>query len=148
MIMMDTENLSPSSSSSGGTFTSSSPPSYPFPNYQSYLSTMSTTNGLPRQFVKSMRTLFNILDDSGSGLVPLVEFERRWREDAVPNLPGVVDALRAVAPTDGLLSFDNFVCGLRVALTRSRRKDTVHQQLHRIGHYRGERCKLLVLHFE
>jgi len=80
----------------------------------------SSTSGLPRQFVDSMRTLFDILDDGGLGLVPLLEIERRWRDDAVPNLPGVLDCLRAVAPVDGLLSFETFVKGLRKALVRAR----------------------------
>uniref|UniRef100_H2YCC7 Suppressor APC domain-containing protein n=1 Tax=Ciona savignyi TaxID=51511 RepID=H2YCC7_CIOSA len=67
-----------------------------------------------------MKTLFNILDDNGIGLVPLTEIERRWRDDAVPNLPGVLDCLRSVAPPDGLLSFETFVWGLRTALSRAR----------------------------
>nr|CAB3262571.1 uncharacterized protein LOC100180449 [Phallusia mammillata] len=67
-----------------------------------------------------MKTLFNILDDAGVGLVPLTEIERRWRDDAVPNLPGVLDCLRSVAPSDGLLSFETFVWGLRTALARAR----------------------------
>uniref|UniRef100_F6Z5D4 Suppressor APC domain-containing protein n=1 Tax=Ciona intestinalis TaxID=7719 RepID=F6Z5D4_CIOIN len=77
--------------------------------------------GLPKQFVNSMKTLFNILDDTGVGLVPLTEIERRWRDDAVPNLPGVLDCLRSVAPVDGLLSFEVFVWGLRTALSRARK---------------------------
>uniref|UniRef100_H2YCC9 Suppressor APC domain-containing protein n=1 Tax=Ciona savignyi TaxID=51511 RepID=H2YCC9_CIOSA len=77
-------------------------------------------SGLPKQFVNSMKTLFNILDDNGIGLVPLTEIERRWRDDAVPNLPGVLDCLRSVAPPDGLLSFETFVWGLRTALSRAR----------------------------
>lgn len=85
----------------------------------------STLNGLPKQFVNSMMTLFNILDEAGTGFVPLVEIERRWREDAVPNLPGVLDALRTVAPRSGMLSFENFVYGLRTALARVRKKDDV-----------------------
>ncbi|CAK8675233.1 unnamed protein product [Clavelina lepadiformis] len=78
-------------------------------------------SGLPRQFVNSMKTLFNILDDAGVGYVPLTEIERRWRDDAVPNLPGVLDSLRAVAPKNGLLSFDVFVWGLRSALAKARK---------------------------
>nr|XP_002131251.1 uncharacterized protein LOC100180449 [Ciona intestinalis] len=78
-------------------------------------------SGLPKQFVNSMKTLFNILDDTGVGLVPLTEIERRWRDDAVPNLPGVLDCLRSVAPVDGLLSFEVFVWGLRTALSRARK---------------------------
>ena len=68
-----------------------------------------------------MKTLFNILDDAGVGYVPLTEIERRWRDDAVPNLPGVLDSLRAVAPKNGLLSFDVFVWGLRSALAKARK---------------------------
>ena len=75
---------------------------------------------LPRQFVQSMKTLFNILDDSKTGYVSLSDIERRWRSDAVPNLPGVLECLRIVAPPDGFLSFNYFVTGLKLALCRAR----------------------------
>lgn len=79
-----------------------------------------TSSGLPFEFVKSMRTLFDMMDDTSSGRVAFSEIERRWRDDAVPNLPGVLEALRIVAPNEQLLTFEDFVNGLSLALRRVR----------------------------
>ena len=67
------------------------------------------------------QVLFSLLDRKRTGLVPLQEIERRWRVDAVPNLPGVLDALRAAAPGDGLISYEMFDWSLRVSLARVQR---------------------------
>lgn len=131
--MTETENISPSSSmtssKSYGSSTSSG----------GYISSMQEYNnslqGLPKQFVKSMRTLFDMLDDSNTGAVPLAEIERRWRDDAVPNLPGVLSALREVAPPKQMLTFDIFVCGLRLALSRARRNEVLPlKSLNKVPH--------------
>ena len=53
--------------------------------------------GLPKQFVTAMRTLFDVLDDTKSGQVALSDIEMWWRKDkeeggSVPN--GVIESLR------------------------------------------------------
>jgi hypothetical protein len=76
--------------------------------------------GLPKQFVTSLRTLYDILDENHTGYVRLVDIEMRWHEEGVKGLPsGVVDALRKVTPTNGYLTFERFVAGLKLALFQS-----------------------------
>ncbi|XP_046370267.1 suppressor APC domain-containing protein 2-like isoform X2 [Haliotis rufescens] len=78
-----------------------------------------TIDGLPKQFISSLRILFEILDENRSGYVRLCDIESRWSENGVKGLPtGVVEALRKVTPSDGLLSFSKFVAGLRLALLK------------------------------
>ncbi|XP_056314880.1 suppressor APC domain-containing protein 2 isoform X2 [Danio aesculapii] len=69
---------------------------------------------LPRAFLHSLRTLFDILDDQQRGFVHLSEIESRWRGAGERGLPaGVLESLRRVAPVNGCLSFERFVAGLR-----------------------------------
>lgn len=69
---------------------------------------------LPRAFLHSLRTLFDILDDERRGFVHLSEIESRWRGAGERDLPaGVLESLRRVAPVHGCLSFERFVAGLR-----------------------------------
>lgn len=69
---------------------------------------------LPRAFLHSLRTLFDILDDQRRGFVHLSEIESRWRGAGERDLPaGVLESLRRVAPVNGCLSFERFVAGLR-----------------------------------
>ncbi|KAF2980921.1 hypothetical protein EK904_003945 [Melospiza melodia maxima] len=71
------------------------------------------TEGLPR----SLRTLFDILDDRRRGYVHLREIESRWRGAEAQELPaGVMEGLRQAAPASGYLTFERFVLGLRAAL--------------------------------
>ncbi|NXI04319.1 SAPC2 protein, partial [Pachycephala philippinensis] len=57
------------------------------------------TEGLPRVFLQSLRTLFDILDDRGRGYVHLREIESRWRGAEAQELPaGVMEGLRQAAP--------------------------------------------------
>ncbi|KAM4889532.1 suppressor APC domain-containing protein 2 [Sylvia borin] len=75
------------------------------------------TEGLPRVFLQSLRTLFDILDDRGRGYVHLREIESRWRGAEAQELPaGVMEGLRQAAPASGYLTFERFVLGLRAAL--------------------------------
>ncbi|XP_033731990.1 suppressor APC domain-containing protein 2-like [Pecten maximus] len=77
--------------------------------------------GLPKQFVKSLRVLFDILDEQRCGYVRFVDIESRWHEEGVQGLPsGVIEALRKVTPQNGYLSFDRFVAGLKLAMLTSR----------------------------
>ncbi|NXJ79034.1 SAPC2 protein, partial [Trogon melanurus] len=75
------------------------------------------TEGLPRVFLQSLRTLFDILDDRRRGYVHLREIESRWRGAEARELPaGVMEGLRRAAPPSGYLTFERFVLGLRAAL--------------------------------
>uniref|UniRef100_A0A8C2TYW7 Suppressor APC domain containing 2 n=1 Tax=Coturnix japonica TaxID=93934 RepID=A0A8C2TYW7_COTJA len=75
------------------------------------------TEGLPRAFLQSLRTLFDILDDRRRGYVHLQEIESRWQGAEARELPaGVLDGLRRAAPPSGYLTFERFVLGLRAAL--------------------------------
>ncbi|KAK2514182.1 Sapcd2 [Columba livia] len=75
------------------------------------------TEGLPRVFLQSLRTLFDILDDRRRGYVHLREIESRWRGAEARELPaGVLEGLRRAAPASGYLTFERFVLGLRAAL--------------------------------
>ncbi|NWR05428.1 SAPC2 protein, partial [Paradoxornis webbianus] len=75
------------------------------------------TDGLPRVFLQSLRTLFDILDDRRRGYVHLREIESRWRGAEAQELPaGVMEGLRQAAPASGYLTFERFVLGLRAAL--------------------------------
>lgn len=75
------------------------------------------TEGLPRVFLQSLRTLFDILDDRRRGYVHLREIESRWRGTEARELPaGVMEGLRRAAPASGYLTFERFVLGLRAAL--------------------------------
>ncbi|XP_059152158.1 suppressor APC domain-containing protein 2-like [Physella acuta] len=78
-------------------------------------------DGLPKQFLSSLRILFDILDENQTGFVRLRDIESRWSDDGVRGLPpGVVDGLRKVTPSSGLLSFDRFVAGLKLVLTKKK----------------------------
>ncbi|KAM5259609.1 suppressor APC domain-containing protein 2 isoform 2-T2 [Hipposideros larvatus] len=76
-----------------------------------------STEGLPRAFLQSLRTLFDILDDRRRGYVHLREIESRWQDADASELPrGVLEGLRQVAPASGYLTFERFVTGLRTSL--------------------------------
>ncbi|KAK2495035.1 hypothetical protein MC885_018294 [Smutsia gigantea] len=78
---------------------------------------VSGTDGLPRAFLQSLRTLFDILDDRRRGCVHLREIESRWQGADARELPrGVLEGLRQVAPASGYLTFERFVAGLRTSL--------------------------------
>ncbi|GAB1604961.1 bromodomain-containing protein DDB_G0280777-like isoform X2 [Argonauta hians] len=97
-------------------------------NYDTSLCSLKNNNSLddlPKQFVSSLRILFDILDENHSGYVRLLDIESRWKEDGVKGLPpGVVDALRKVTPQNGYLNFDRFVAGLKLVLWRNKLNDS------------------------
>lgn len=81
-----------------------------------------STDGLPKQFISSLKVLFDILDEGKCGYVKFSDIEARWHEEGVRGLPsGVTEALRKVTPTNGYLSFDRFVAGLKLALLTSQK---------------------------
>ncbi|XP_030006092.1 suppressor APC domain-containing protein 2 [Sphaeramia orbicularis] len=76
-----------------------------------------STDGLPKAFLHSLRTLFDILDDGGRGYVHISEIESRWQGADTRDLPGgVLGCLRRVAPPHGCLTFERFVAGLRYSM--------------------------------
>ncbi|KAM9841839.1 suppressor APC domain-containing protein 2 [Aulostomus maculatus] len=76
-----------------------------------------STDGLPKAFLHSLRTLFDILDDSGRGYVHISEIESRWQGADTRELPGgVLSCLRRVTPPHGCLTFERFVAGLRYSM--------------------------------
>ncbi|CAH2316857.1 Hypothetical predicted protein [Pelobates cultripes] len=83
-----------------------------------------STQGLPRAFLHSLRTLFDILDDRRRGSVHIQEIESRWQGAETRELPlGVLHCLRKVAPPDGYLTFDRFVLGLRTSMLNSQNRE-------------------------
>ncbi|KAJ9587698.1 hypothetical protein L9F63_018878 [Diploptera punctata] len=84
-----------------------------------------TLDGLPKQFVVAMRTLFDIMDDKRTGYVKFSEIEHRWQDDGTKGLPkGVIDSLQKVTPPNGLLSFERFCAGLKICLLRNQVEST------------------------
>ncbi|XP_046997370.1 suppressor APC domain-containing protein 2 isoform X1 [Schistocerca americana] len=84
-----------------------------------------TLDGLPKQFVIAMRTLFDIMDDKRTGYVKFSEIENRWQDDGTKGLPkGVIDSLQKVTPPNGLLSFERFCAGLKICLLRNQVEST------------------------
>ncbi|KAF7217148.1 suppressor APC domain-containing protein 2 isoform X2 [Nothobranchius furzeri] len=76
-----------------------------------------STDGLPKAFLHSLRTLFDILDDTGRGYVHISEIESRWQGADTSELPGgVLGCLRRVTPPHGCLTFERFVAGLRYSM--------------------------------
>ena len=77
-----------------------------------------TDNSLPPEFIKYMRTLFDILDENKTGFVQLSDIEACWghRNGIVQETGGVLEYLRKVTPSNGLLSFDRLCLGFGEAL--------------------------------
>lgn len=98
-------------------------------------------DGLPRQFVASMRTLFEIMDEPKTGSVHFADIESRWRDDESKRIPrGVVECLKKVTPPDGMLTFERFCAGLKICLLRNRSvgegengKPPLPAVVHRVG---------------
>ncbi|TDG47715.1 hypothetical protein AWZ03_005859 [Drosophila navojoa] len=90
---------------------------------------LSSLDALPKQFVLSMKKLFDILDDKQSGYVRFADIEKGWQDDGSKGLPqGVLDSLRRVTPPSGLLSFERFCAGLKLCLLRNQQQQTQHLQ--------------------
>ncbi|XP_034111352.1 suppressor APC domain-containing protein 2 [Drosophila albomicans] len=84
---------------------------------------LSSLDALPKQFVLSMKKLFDILDDKHSGYVRYTDIEKGWQDDGSKGLPqGVLDSLRRVTPPSGLLSFERFCAGLKLCLLRNQQQ--------------------------
>ncbi|XP_030560421.1 suppressor APC domain-containing protein 2 [Drosophila novamexicana] len=92
---------------------------------------LSSLDALPKQFVLSMKKLFDILDDKHSGYVRYADIEKGWQDDGSKGLPqGVLDSLRRVTPPSGLLSFERFCAGLKLCLLRNQQQTQAQIQVH------------------
>ncbi|KAJ8978527.1 hypothetical protein NQ317_000899 [Molorchus minor] len=95
----------------------------------STMTSSSTLDGLPKQFVAAMRTLFDIMDDKKTGFVNFADIENRWQDDDAKGLPkGVIESLRKVTPPNGMLSFERFCAGLKICLLRNQVERREKQQ--------------------
>ncbi|KAL0965459.1 hypothetical protein UPYG_G00281510 [Umbra pygmaea] len=88
-----------------------------------------STDGLPKAFLHSLRTLFDILDDGKRGYVHISEIESRWQGTDTHDLPGgVLECLRRVAPPHGCLTFERFVAGLRYSMLNPEHNTHINAQ--------------------
>lgn len=73
---------------------------------------------LPPHFVKSLQTLFSILDrqHENCGEIPFDLIASRWQTLQQQLPPSFLECLRRVTPPDGMLSFERFLAGFRLAL--------------------------------
>ncbi|XP_062845124.1 suppressor APC domain-containing protein 2 [Trichomycterus rosablanca] len=102
-----------------------------------------TTDGLPKAFLHSLRTLFDILDDGRRGYVHISEIESRWQGAETQDLPGgVLESLRRVAPPHGCLTFERFVAGLRYSIPNPENGNKAHFTNHnKPGHLHSNSFK-------
>lgn len=84
------------------------------------------TQDLPREFLRYLKTLFDILDEKGTGFVRLTDIESRWKTKHGSNglSEGVIENLRKVTPKNGLLSFERLCTGMKLALKTQPRAQT------------------------
>ncbi|KAL1518201.1 hypothetical protein ABEB36_001862 [Hypothenemus hampei] len=103
----------------------------------------STLDNLPKPFVTAMRTLFDIMDDKKTGFVNLSDIEARWQEDSNKALPkGVLESLRKVTPSSGLLSFERFCAGLKISLLRNQMENRQQSQQQQHQQQEHELCSV------
>ncbi|XP_043463167.1 suppressor APC domain-containing protein 2 isoform X1 [Leptopilina heterotoma] len=77
----------------------------------------SNSDGLPKSFISAMKTLFDIMDDQNTGFIKFSDIKERWQDDGAQGLPkGVLESLKKVAPSNGMLSFERFCAGLKISL--------------------------------
>ncbi|XP_063066458.1 suppressor APC domain-containing protein 2 isoform X2 [Engraulis encrasicolus] len=97
-----------------------------------------TTDGLPKAFLQSLRTLFDILDDGRRGYVHISEIEGRWQGAESQGLPsGVLECLWRVTPPHGCLTFERFVAGLRNSMLNPENGNVKHQPCAQIPYTSG-----------
>lgn len=99
------------------------------------------TQDLPREFLRYLRTLFDILDEKGSGFVRLDDIESRWKTKHGSNglSEGVIESLRKVTPKNGLLSFERLCTGMKLALKTQPR--TQNGNVNGYSHSHGQATK-------
>ena len=79
------------------------------------------SRGLPSEFVNYLRSLFEILDQESSGFVKITDIESYWDAKG-SSFAGILDSLKAVAPSNGLLNFEHLCRGLKLAIRSSNSK--------------------------
>lgn len=85
------------------------------------------TQDLPREFLRYLKTLFDILDEKGTGFVRLADIESRWQTKHHGSnglSEGVIESLRKVTPKNGLLCFERLCTGMKLALKTQPPKQT------------------------
>lgn len=83
---------------------------------------------LPPHFVDAMRVLFDIMDTERTGYIRFDDLARKWKHlpPAAPNVPpGFLNCLHKVTPPNGMLTFERFCAGLRLALAENKNRTTV-----------------------
>ncbi|XP_067929850.1 suppressor APC domain-containing protein 2-like isoform X2 [Watersipora subatra] len=86
-----------------------------------------TYESLPKQFLSSVRVLFDVLDSKKQGYVDFNAIEAKWNKENTCDLPvDVLDCLRDVALPNGHLTFELFVTGLQRSLTQSNDNEAFH----------------------
>ena len=94
---------------------------------------------LPPEFTHHLRDLFDVLDSDSKGYISIADIEKHWqRNRAEPKKLGrrprgvsepqqnvassdvLIDSLKEVAPVNGLLSFQRFCCGIKIALCKGK----------------------------
>uniref|UniRef100_A0A914VX70 EF-hand domain-containing protein n=1 Tax=Plectus sambesii TaxID=2011161 RepID=A0A914VX70_9BILA len=86
-------------------------------------SSRSSMGALPAHFVDAMRVLFDIMDTDRTGYIRFDDLARKWKHlpPAAPNVPpGFLNCLHKVTPPNGMLTFERFCAGLRLALAENR----------------------------
>lgn len=75
-----------------------------------------TEKELPKEFVNSLRSLFDILDQDHCGYIKLSDIESYW-DDKGPSFSAMIDYLREASPSsNGLIDFDTLCTGLKFAV--------------------------------
>ncbi|XP_017569641.1 suppressor APC domain-containing protein 2 [Pygocentrus nattereri] len=104
------------------------------------------TDGLPKAFLHSLRTLFDILDDGRRGYVHISEIESRWQGAETQGLPGgVLECLRRVSPPHGCLTFERFVAGLRYSMLNPENSTKAHSS-NQLSYPNGSTAQPQLLH--
>ncbi|XP_008554260.1 suppressor APC domain-containing protein 2 isoform X1 [Microplitis demolitor] len=77
---------------------------------------------LPRSFVDAMRVLFQIMDHENTGFIKYLDIEKRWQDDGTQELPkNVLENLKKVTPSNGLLTFERLCTGLKICLEQKQK---------------------------
>lgn len=71
-----------------------------------------TKKELPKEFVNSLQSLFDILDQDHCGYIKLADIESYWDVKG-PSFSAMIDYLREASPSNGLINFDTLCTGLK-----------------------------------
>ncbi|KAK3747840.1 hypothetical protein QZH41_015983 [Actinostola sp. cb2023] len=91
------------------------------PNAPRQIGEAEMSKDLPTEFVNYLRSLFDILDHDKCGFVKITDIESYWDAKG-SSFSGVLESLRKVTPSNGLLSFEGLCGGLKLAIRSSNTK--------------------------